>query len=105
MTTAIDHAVLVFLKLSDEGFGELDEREQIFDVEEKLEAAVSRNRIGEYDGHEFGQGWGKLYLYGPDARTLADAVLPILKDAKPRTGSYVVLRFGGPGASEERVPL
>ncbi|HEX2060547.1 MAG TPA: hypothetical protein VHK90_07390 [Thermoanaerobaculia bacterium] len=105
MTTNTEEAVLVFLKLSDDGFGEYEEREAIFDLEEKVEAAVKETGVGEYDGHEFGNGWGKLYVYGADARRLADIVLPIIRASAPRSGSYLVQRFGAPGAPEERVEL
>ncbi len=91
------------MKLSDDGFGEYEEREAIFDLEERVEGVVQTAGAGEYDGHEFGGGWGKLYLYGPDARRLADVVLPVIRDSVPREGSYLVRRFGGPGAREERV--
>src|SRR5688572_21792469 len=101
----IDEAVLIFLKLSDDGFGEYEEREAIFDLEDKLEAAVKQHNAGEYDGHEFGEGWGTLYLYGPDAGRLAEVVLPLVRDAAPRDGSYIVRRFGAPGAREERVVI
>ncbi len=99
-----EEAVLIFLKLSDDSFGEYEEREAIFDLEEKIEAVVTE-QTGEYDGHVFGDGWGKLYLYGPDARRLSDAVLPVVRDAAPREGSYLVRRFGPPGAREERESL
>ena len=105
MATNTEEAVLIFLKLSDDGFGEYEEREAIFDLEEKVEAAVKENNAGEYDGHEFGDGWGKLYVYGADARRLADIVLPVVRESAPRSGSYVVRRFGAPGAREERVEL
>lgn len=105
MSTKAEQALLVFVKLSDDGFGEYGEREAIFDLEEKIEAAVKESNVGEYDGHEFGNGWGKLYVYGADARRLADIVLPIIRDSAPPAASYVVQRFGPPGAREERVEL
>ena len=101
--TEPQQAVLVFLKLADDSFGEYDEREAIFDLEERIEAIVDEDGTGEYDGHEFGEGWGTLYLYGSDAVHLSEIILPILRDAAPREGSYLVRRFGPPGAREERL--
>lgn len=107
MTTAAkdEQAVLVFLKLSDGSFGEFEEREAIFDLEDKLQSAISQGGIGEYDGHEFGDGWGKLYLYGPDARIVRQSIEKMLREFGPRQGSYVIERYGGPGAREERISL
>lgn len=104
MATA-EEAVLIFVKLSDDSFGEFEEREAVFDLEERVEFAAKTSGVGEYDGHEFGGGWGKLYLYGPDANRLADVVRPIVRASRPSQGSYLVRRFGPPGAREDRESL
>ena len=91
-------AVVVFLKLSDDEFGSFEEREFIFDLEERIRTAVQQE--GEYDGHEFGGGWAKLYLYGPDCRQLSARIVPLLRDFRPLPGSYVIQRPGAPGTVE-----
>jgi len=99
------HAVVIHLKLSDQEFGSFDEREGAFTLEDQLEDAVIDLAIGEYDGHEFGEGWCRFYIYGDDANVMADAVLPIVRELSPPSGSFVVKRFGPPGARQEEVQL
>jgi hypothetical protein len=98
-------AVVIHLKLSDDEFGSFDERDDAFTLEDRLEGTVAETAIGEYDGHEFGEGWCRFYIYGNDANVMADAVLPIVRNVSPRTGSFLVKRFGPPGARQEEVPL
>jgi hypothetical protein len=98
-----EQALLVFLRLSDESLGTAEDREGIFELEDRVVAAVKDAGAGECDGHEFGGGWGQLYFYGPDAKHLADVTIPLLRRFEPRRGSYVVQRYGGAGAREERL--
>lgn len=105
MAEQAEHAVLVYLKLSDDEFGEYEEREAAYEVEEALDAAVASGDAGEYDGHEFGGGYATLYLYGPDADRLAATVLDVLREREVPPGSFVVKRYGEPGEQEERIDL
>lgn len=62
---------------------------------------------GEVDGHEFGQGTAQIYLYGPDAGKLLQAIRPVLRTASLRPNE-AVLRFGDvddEGCRIEVVPL
>jgi len=99
--TNSEQALLVFLRLSDDTFGTAEDRERVFELEDQLTTAVKDAAAGEYDGHEFGSGWGVLYLYGADAKQLAEIVEPIVRRFGPRDGSYLVQRYGGTGAREE----
>jgi hypothetical protein len=99
------HAVIIHLKLSDLEFGSFEERETAFRLEDRLESAVEDSGLGEYDGHEFGKGWCQFYIYGGDANVIADTVLPVVRTFALRVGSFVVKRFGPPGAREDQVPL
>ena len=99
------HAVIIHLKLSDLNFGSFEERETAFRLEDRLESALTDVGVGEYDGHEFGSGWCQLYIYGASANAIADAILPVVRAFAPRAGSFVVKRFGPPGAPEEQLPL
>jgi hypothetical protein len=101
----IEQALLVFLRLSDDGVGTPEDRRNIFELEEQLAGAVNGAGDGEFDGHEFADGWGVLYLYGPKAKALAETAIPLVRRFGPHTGSYVVQRFGGPGTREERLNL
>ena len=100
-----EQALFIYLRLSDDEFGEPDEREALFALEDGLIDAIALKKAGEYDGHEFGEGFGTLYMYGPDVDQLFDAVIPTLTEFGPRAGSYLVKRYGDPGSREEQVDL
>jgi len=103
-----DQAVVVHIPLSDDEFGAEDEREAIFELEDRLIAAIEEAEAGEFDGNEFGGGECTLYLYGPDADALFTAVEPALREFGPARGGYVIKRHGSvyeEGAPEERVEL
>ena len=100
-----EQALLVYLKLSDDEFGDFDEREAVFALEDRLIEAISSKKAGEYDGHEFGGGFGTLYMYGPDVDQLFDAVIATLKAYGSRPGSYLLKRCGGPGSKQEKIDL
>lgn len=103
--TDAEHAVLVYLKLSNDEFGEFEERESVFRLEDEIEPRFQSGAVGEYDGHEFGQGFATLYMYGPDADALFEVIAEILKRHDSRPGSYAIKRYGDVGAREERITL
>ncbi len=103
--SAAEHAVLVFVKLSDEGFGTQEERARCFELEEKLMSAVERGTAGAYDGNEFGGGFFTAFVYGPDADRLFVAMEETLRGWPLPAGSYAMKRYGEPGAREVRVEL
>lgn len=100
-----EQAVLVFIKLVAGPFGGPDQRAAIQTLEERLENAVDENDIGEFDGNDIGEGFWRLYTYGPSADRLLEVMLPILRAEHTPLGSYVVKRYGGPGATERRLSL
>jgi len=104
-STNAEHAVLVHLKLSDDEFGDFEERESVFRLEDEIEPRFQSGTVGEYDGHEFAQGFATLYMYGPDADALFEVVAESLRKYGPRPGSYAVKRYGAVGAREERISL
>lgn len=89
-----EHAVLVYLNLSDERFGTSDEREKIHDLSDRLEQAIESRNAGEFDGDEFGDGQCTLFMYGPDADVLFAAIEPVLRDSPLAAGGYAIKRFG-----------
>jgi hypothetical protein len=100
--------VIAHLRLSGAGFGTPTEREQLMELEQRLEQSIKKAGVGEFDGNEFGDGECVWYMYGPDADALYRAVEPILREAATQAGSFVVKRRGAPGdpsAKEERVEL
>jgi len=100
-----EQAVIAYLKLSDNDLGQPDERDSVHALGEQLERLIKEQQAGEYDGDEFGGGYAKLYMYGPDANKLFAAVIDAIKKHSFRRGSYVIRRFGKPGAKEERIDL
>jgi hypothetical protein len=66
-----EQSVIVDLRLMGGDFGSDAERQKVFELEDKLIAAIDAQDIGEYDGNEFGEGGVTLYAYGPDADALS----------------------------------
>lgn len=63
--------VITHLPLSDDEFGTEEERESVYELEDRLEGAAAAVG-GDHDGHEFGGGEAVLYTYGPDADRLLE---------------------------------
>lgn len=100
-----DQALLVYVRLGDDEFGTSEEVEHVHELEEELGKLVEKVQGADLDGDEFGGGFGTIYIYGPSADTLFDALAPTLLRFQARPGSYVVRRYGPPGSREERLPL
>ena len=93
-----EHAVIVNLPVDQPGL-DLDA------IEDPLIAAIEASGIGEFDGNAIGPDGAVLYMYGNDADALFEVVRPALEVAGVPAGSYVVKRYGPPGANETRVDL
>ncbi len=100
-----DQSVIVHLRLSDSDIGNLEDEEPIETLTCRLESVMDSTGAGELDGDEWGGGYCKLFLHGPDANSILQAVLPDLLGFPARPGSYLVKRYGAPGASEELIEL
>jgi hypothetical protein len=81
----------------------------LFDLEDQLQEAISSARVGEYDGNEVATDGsdGTLYMYGPDADKLFDAIRSTLEACSFMKGAVVKLRYGPPtdGVPEREVRL
>ena len=99
----MEQAVLVYFPLSNTGFGTAWEHEMLRGLGDDLREVVSEAEVGEYDGHEVGEGQYKLYLYGPDADELFDTIEPLLTRQSWPAGVIAVKRYGAPGARQIRV--
>ncbi|MBI3948139.1 MAG: hypothetical protein HY321_19635 [Armatimonadetes bacterium] len=88
-----EHAVIVSFAYGDRNL------DALFDLEEKLEAAIEEAGVGEYDGNEIAVDGsdGSLFMFGPDAERLFAVVQPILATTPFMKGAEVHLRFGPPG--------
>jgi hypothetical protein len=101
----VEQAVIVHLKLDSE-FGEPTEREAVLALEQKIEQAIARVSAGEFDGDEFGGHECVLFMYGPDADRLYQAIEPLLKVDPASVEGYALKRYGDvrdPKAREVRV--
>ncbi len=96
-------ALTICLKLSDSDMGAEGETFALYDVEDRLEAAISK--VGTLDGHEIGGGYFTIYLSGPNAHAILEAGVPALKSALVKSGSYALLRSSKNRAESERVDL
>jgi len=103
--TEQEQAVIVWIRLADDDSGSTEEREHFFKVEDEVLRAVENSGAGEYDGNEIGEGFFKLYTYGPSAERLWDIIVPVLKQFQIPSGSYVVKRYGRPGSKQDRIVL
>jgi hypothetical protein len=100
-----DEALIVRLKLSDDEFGEWSEREAVYALEDRLIELFASRSFGEFDGHEFGGGFATLFMYGPSAERMAEAVLSVLDGVAVLRGSVITKRFGASGSREETTSL
>jgi hypothetical protein len=104
----MEHAVIVHLKLDDDGFGSAEKRESINELQDELADAIDEAEAGEFDGDEFGEGECVLFMYGPDADVLFDTIKPILKGSTHAKGGFAIKRYGeasDPKAREVKVKL
>ena len=88
-----NHAVIIEIKLQNEGLGDDGQHELVRQVAGEIERIVREAAVGEYDGDEFGGGSVTLYIYGPDADRISSAVRPALERlVAGRT--KITLRYG-----------
>lgn len=98
----MDHAVIVHLRLSADGFGTGADFDAMVELSDRMEEAIEAASVGEFDGNEVGGGECALFMYGPNADRLFDAVAPVLQGHYLARGGYVVKRYGG--VNEALVP-
>lgn len=87
-----EHAVIAHFRLAADGFGDADQREQVYAAEEVMAAAIDEAGVGEFDGNEFGAGEAVLYAYGPDGDALFKVMEPTLRGLPFRPAHVVVRR-------------
>ena len=100
-----EHAVIVYF--NNYGSRNLD---RLFALEDRLIEAVEGAALGIFDGNEIAVDGtdGSLYLYGPDAREIFDAILPILLETPFTRDGRVELWFGlayGDGVASKSIQL
>jgi hypothetical protein len=81
----------------------------LYELEDALIAAIEAADAGEFDGNEVAMDGsdGSLYMYGPDADKLFEAVRPVLAAATCIKNAVATIRYGPPedGVREKTVPI
>ncbi len=97
------HSVAVWVRLFDAAFE--NEREQLatFALEDRLMAAMDASGAGTFDTNDLERGAFGMHFAGPDADAMIAVLQPLLEKAPP--GSYLAVRRGPPGTSQERIDL
>ena len=85
----VEQAVIVYFR-----YGSLD-LSRLYELENRVESAIAKDGVGEYDGHEIAVngGDGVLYMYGSNADVLFETVRPILETVQFMHGAKVVKRY------------
>ena len=98
-----EQAVIIEFKYGIQGL------DSLFELEERLEKIISEKKVGEYDGNEIAVDYsdGMLFMYGPNADQLFEAIKPILEQTAFMKGAKIKLRYGPPedGVKEKTVNL
>lgn len=74
----------------------LDDLDALVGLQEQLAQVIEPDGIGEVDGNEIAMDGseGSLYAYGPDARAMLQAALPVVCRSPLAAGGHVYLRYG-----------
>lgn len=96
-----EHAVIIHFNYG------LEELDQLYSLEKKLRIIISKNNLGEYDGHEIAidNSDGSLYMYGANAETLFNAIKPTLESIEFMKGAEANLRFGPPATGVKEIEI
>ena len=74
----------------------LDDLDALIALQNQLTQVIEATGIGEVDGHEMAVDGseGSLYAYGPDAKAMLAAALPIICRSPLAEGGRAYLRYG-----------
>ena len=100
---ADEHSVVVWVRLGDAEFANEREQTRLFELENRVMAAVDTAGCGTYETNDIDRGFFRMHLHGPDADRIVEVVRPVLTGCPP--GSYLAARSGPMGTSEERIDL
>lgn len=96
-------AVTVLLRLSDPELANEREQLALYRLEDRLMRALDESGAGTHETNELERGYLRILFLGPDADRIADVIQPLLVGAPQ--GSYLAVRRGPEGTSEERLDL
>ncbi len=88
----------------------VDDLDALIALQDQLAQAIEPSGIDQVDGHEIAMDGseGSLYAYGPDAKAMLAAALPVICRSPLAAGGRAYLRYGAvddPAAVEEWFPL
>ena len=99
-----EQAVIVHFNYS----GETD-LQPLFDLEDELIEVIEAAQVGDLDGHDIAVdgSHGFLYMYGPDADRLFEAICPTLEKSTNPECHKAIVRYGPPvdGVEEREVVI
>jgi hypothetical protein len=96
-------SVTAWVRLSEANFENEREQARVFSLENAIIAAVDEQGVGSYDTNELARGSFGMRVVGDDPDRLVEVLRPLLATAP--AGSFLTVRRGPPGTSEERVEL
>jgi hypothetical protein len=96
-------SVAVLLRLTDPELTDDREQLRVYALEDRLMRALDESGAGTHETNDLERGFLRIQLLGPDADRIVGIVRPLLDSAPP--GSYLAVRRGPPGATEERLDL
>ncbi len=96
-------SVVVWLRLLHPDFADDREQAATFALEDRLMAAVDASGTGTFDTNDLQRGSFGMHFLGRDADAMLEVIRPLLLGVSP--GSYLAVRRGPPGTSEERMEL
>jgi hypothetical protein len=85
----------------------VDALDALLALQEELAQAIEPGGIGEVDGNEIAMddSEGSLYAFGPDAKAMLQAALPVICRSPLAAGGQVYLRYGNASTGEETFRL
>lgn len=88
-----EQLLLISLKLSDGEMGSDDDEDYVEDLENKLVKKVENLDYAFWDGHEYGGGFAKIFLYSSDVDKLYKTIHKTLKNINFTPGSLIILQY------------
>jgi hypothetical protein len=96
-------SVVAWVRLGDRNFENEREQQRLFELENRVMRTLEASGAGTYDTNDLAPGFYRMTMLGPDADRIAEVVTPLLRDTPP--GSYLAIRRGPSGSSEDRVEI
>jgi hypothetical protein len=93
----------VWIRLGDASFENEREQQRTFELENRLIAAVDASEAGTYDTNNLERGFFGMRILTDDPDRAIAVIRPLLTDAA--NGSYLTVRRGAAGSSEERLEI